>query len=152
MVRFTHPTELRHSERSEESGFHRKSGKILRFAQNDGAAALRMTGSEQIDHLLPKVVGVADEFLASRIDHEIQHFQWDLPDQYGAFVGNLRHFDDAVPLQDRQPDRFIDSKGNDAGGGSCRSCTVAHQPQPLDDSLWQGQERRAGVDQSVRYF
>ena len=95
------------------------------------------------------MVGIADEFPAGGIDDEVEHFQGDLPDQYGAFVGNLRHLDDAVALLNREPHGFIDSEGKDARGGTGRSGAAPHQAQLCDDPLWQRQEGCAGVHQSV---
>ena len=67
---------------------------------------------EDVDHVLAVVVRIADQPLADRIDDEVQPFQRDLPNQYGAIVGNLRHVARELALLNGQPDSRIKRRLN----------------------------------------
>src|SRR5208282_492926 len=72
-----------------------------------------------VDHPLPTVVGVANQPLTLRINHEIEQLQGDHTDENRAIISELGDFDDALATLDGQPRRPVDSERGRAGGCLC---------------------------------
>jgi hypothetical protein len=54
--------------------------------------------SEDLNHLLAAMLGIADQPLAARVYDQVEQLERHLADQHGTVVGDFRDLDDALPI------------------------------------------------------
>jgi hypothetical protein len=102
--------------------------------------------------VLATMFGITDQAMISKIDDEVQQFQWNLTDQDRAIVGDFGNVAEAVAPLDRQSDGIVSLECDNSAGSPSPPCPEWPKTELLDKSLRHRNHRRPGVDQGVVDF